>query len=150
MNAVRRGAAVVQRYLVTLFFLGVVVQFFLVGYGLFGMKKGSNIDNAKSLDAHRGLGFILSDFGAALILLATLIAWQQPLRRKVGAYVVLAVLAFVQSILATVGFHHKWVGMFHPVNALILFGLSGSLAFRAWREARAGEPAAPATAPSTG
>jgi hypothetical protein len=150
MNAVRRGAAVLQRYLVTLFFVGVVVQFFLVGYGLFAMKHGATIDNAHSLNAHRDFGFILSDFGAALILLTTLVAWQRPLGRKVGAYVVLAVLAFVQAILATTGFHHKWVGMFHPVNALILFGLSGSLAFRAWREARAGEASGHVTAASTG
>jgi hypothetical protein len=146
MNAVRRGAAVLQRYLVTLFFIGVVVQFFLVGYGLFGMKHGATIDDAHSLNAHRDFGFILSDFGSALILITTLIAWQRPLRQKVVPYVVLAVLAFVQAILATVGFHHKWVGMFHPVNALILFGLSGSLAFRSWREARAGEPAQEAVA----
>jgi magnesium-transporting ATPase (P-type) len=148
MNAVRRGAAVVQRYVVTIFFIGVIVQFFLVGYGLFGMKHGATIDDAKSLDAHRGLGFILSDFGSILILLTTLIAWQSPLRRKVVPYVVLAVLAFVQSILATVGWHHKYVGMFHPVNALILAGLSGSLAFRSWREVRAGESTQESVAPS--
>jgi hypothetical protein len=141
MNAVRRGAAVAQRYVVTLYFIGVIVQFFLVGYGLFGMKHGATIDNAKSLNAHRDFGFILSDLGTILILLTTLIAWQHPLGRKVGAYVVLAVLAFVQPVLATTGYHHKWVGMFHPVNAIILLGLSGSLAFRSWREARGGEPA---------
>jgi hypothetical protein len=141
MNPVRRGAAVVQRYVVTLYFIGVVVQFFLVGYGLFGMKDGATIDDAKSLDAHRGFGFILIQFVGGVLLIATLVAWQKPLGRKVGLYVLLCLLGVVQAILATKGFHHKWVGMFHPVNALILLGLSGSLAFRSWREARAGEPA---------
>ena len=82
MNSVRHGAAVVQRYLVSLYFIGVLVQFFLVGVGLFSMKAGSNIDNAKSLDAHRGFGYILVDFVGGLLLIATLIAWQKPLGRK--------------------------------------------------------------------
>jgi hypothetical protein len=46
MAAVRRGAWVALRYVTTIFFLGVVVQFFLVGYGLFAMKHGATIDNA--------------------------------------------------------------------------------------------------------
>src|ERR1700758_3519596 len=116
MNPVRRGAAVVQRYVVTLYFIGVIVQFFLVGYGLFGMKDGATIDDAKSLDAHRGFGFILIEFIGGVLLIATLVAWQRPLGRKVGLYVVLCLLGVVQATLATEGFHHKWVGMFHPVN----------------------------------
>ena len=32
MAAVRRGAWVVLKYVTTLFFVGVIVQFFLVGY----------------------------------------------------------------------------------------------------------------------
>ena len=137
MNSVWRGAAVVQRYLVSLYFIGVIVQFFLVGVGLFGMKAGSNIDNAKSLDAHRGFGFILVEFVGGLLLIATLMAWQKPLGRKVGLYIVLCLLGILQAVLATEGFHHKYIGMFHPVNALLLLGLSGRLAHTAWKEARA-------------
>ena len=137
MTSVRHGAAVVQRYLVSLYFIGVIVQFFLVGVGLFGMKAGSNIDNAKSLDAHRGFGYILVDFVGGLLLIATLIAWQKPLGRKVGLYILLCLLGVVQGVLATEGFHHKYIGMFHPVVALVLLGLSGRLAQTAWTEARA-------------
>ena len=43
MTTIRRGAAVAQRYLVTLYFCGVVTQFLLVGLGLFGMKPGDTI-----------------------------------------------------------------------------------------------------------
>ena len=85
MSSIRRGAAVVQRYIVSLYFIGVVVQFFLVGLGLFGMKAGSTIDNAKSLDAHRGFGFILIDFVGGLLLVATLVAWQTPARTESGS-----------------------------------------------------------------
>ena len=144
MAAVRRGAGVLQRYLVSVYFVGVIVQFFLVGIGLFGMKAGSNIDNAKSLDAHRGFGFILVEFIGGLLLLATLVAWQKPLARKVGLYVLLCLLGVVQAVLATKGWHHTYVGMFHPVNALLLLGLSAALAHRAWAEARA-----PAQTPET-
>lgn len=144
MAAVRRGAVALQRYLVSLYFVGVIVQFFLVGIGLFGMKAGSNIDNAKSLDAHRGFGFLLVEVIGGLLLLATLVAWRKPLGRKVGLYVLLCLLGVVQAVLATEGFHHKYVGMFHPVNALLLLGLSSALARGAWTEARA--PAQPSEA----
>ena len=145
MNTVRRGAAVVQRYLVSLYFLGVVAQFFLVGIGLFGMKAGDTIGKAHSLNAHRDFGWALTEFGGALLLLSTLIAWQKPLRDRVGLYVLLCLLGFpVQPILAATGEDHKVVGMFHPVNAVLLLGLSGMLAHRAWATQRASEPAAEA------
>ena len=147
MEALRRAAWVGLRYVTALFFLGVIAQFFLVGIGLFGMKHGATIDNAKSLDAHRGLGFILSDVGSVLMLVLVLLAW--PARRQLGLWILLAVLAFVQGVLATVGFHHKWVGMLHPVNALVLLGLSGQLARHAWATRRSREGArSPAASPT--
>ena len=147
MAAVRRGAWAALRYVTSLFFLGVVVQFFLVGYGLFAMKHGATIDNAKSLDAHRGLGWILSEFGAGLMLILVLLAW--PSRRLLGAWIALAVLAFFQAILAASGYHHWGLGMFHPVNAIILLALSGRLAHYAWATRKSEDAAtAPATAPT--
>ena len=146
MAAVRRGAWFLLRYVTTIFFLGVIVQFFFVGFGLFGMKDGKTIDNTNSLDAHRGFGFILSDLGAILFLVLALLAWPTP-RKLLGAWILLAVLAFFQPALAD--FHHKWVGMFHPVNALILLALSGRLAHYAWTTRKSKEAApAPAAAPS--
>lgn len=150
MAAVRRGAWVGLRYVTALFTLGVIVQFFLVGIGLFGMKHGATIDNAKSLNAHRGFGFVLVDFGGGLMLILSLLAWPRP-RRLLGLWILLCVLAQVQGILASVGWHHKWVGMFHPVNALVLLGLSAYLARTAWaaREAASAAGATAAAAPST-
>jgi hypothetical protein len=144
MTALRRGAWVTLRYVTGIFFLGVIVQFFLVGYGLFAMKHGATIDNAKSLDPHRGLGFILTDFGSALMLILVLLA--RPARRLLGLWILLAVLAFVQGILAAVGYKHWGVGMLHPVNALLLLGLSAYLAHTAWASRRS-EEGVPATAP---
>jgi hypothetical protein len=139
VKAVRRGAGVVQRYVVSLYFLGVIVQFFLVGLGLFGMKAGDTIDNAHSLNAHRDFGWALTEFGGLLLLVVTLVAWQKPRSRRVGHYVVLCLLGFpLQPLLAAGGEHHRFVGMFHPVNALLLLGFSGYLAHRAWTVERAG------------
>lgn len=146
MEAVRRGAWLGLKYVTTVFFLGVVVQFFLVGYGLFAMKHGATIDNAKSLDPHRGLGWILSEFGSILMLILVLLAW--PSRRLLGAWILLAVLAFFQGVLASSGYHHWGLGMLHPVNALLLLGLSGGLAHYAWTTRKTEEVTAPATAPT--
>jgi hypothetical protein len=65
-------------------------------------------------------------------------------------WILLAVLAFFQAILAASGYHHWGLGMFHPVNALLLLGLSGHLVHYAWRGRPDGgaEEAAPAAAPS--
>ena len=150
MAAVRRGAWVGLKYVTSLFFVGVIVQFFLVGYGLFAMKHGATIDNAKSLDAHRGFGWILTQLGALLMLILVLLAWPTP-RKLLGLWILLCVLTFpVQPILASSGFHHKYVGMLHPVNALILLGLSGWLAHYAWKRDRAEKAvdAPPAAVPS--
>jgi hypothetical protein len=148
MAAIRRGAWVGLKYVTTVFFVGVVAQFFLVGYGLFAMKHGATIDNAKSLDAHRGLGWILSEFGSLLMLILVLIAW--PARRLLLLWILLAVLAFFQAILAAAGYHHWGLGMFHPVNAVILLGLSGYLARYAWTSGKqsSAEKTAPTAAPS--
>jgi hypothetical protein len=146
MEAVRRGAWLGLKYVTTVFFLGVVVQFFLVGYGLFAMKHGATIDNAKSLDAHRGLGWILSEFGSVLMLILVLLAWPQ--RKLLVPWILLVVLAFFQGVLASSGYHHWGLGMLHPVNALLLLGLSGRLAHYAWTTRKTGEVTAPATAPA--
>jgi len=147
MDAVRRGAWVGLKYVTSLFFVGVIVQFFLVGYGLFDMKHGATIDNAKSLDAHRGLGWIIAEPGAILILILVLLAW--PPAKLLVRWIVLAVLAFAQGILAATGVNHWVLGMLHPVNALILLGLSGYLAHYAWRTDRGAEKA-PAAIVETG
>ena len=146
MTTIRSGAAVAQRYLVTLYFCGVVTQFLLVGLGLFGMKPGDTIGKAHSLDPHREFGWILTEFGGALLLLVTLVAWQKPLRSRVAAYVLLCLLGFpLQPLLAIAGEHHKLIGMFHPVNAALLLGLSFTLTRRAWATRREDEPATEST-----
>jgi hypothetical protein len=135
MTAVRHGAWIALRVVTVLFFLGVILQFFFVGVGLFGMHAGDTIDKASSLQLHRGFGWVLAQLGFILILVLTLVAWPKPLK-IFGLYVLLAVLCIVQVILAAKGVHHKYVGMFHPVNAIILLGLSGFLVHYGWASGR--------------
>jgi hypothetical protein len=140
MNAVRRGAGAILKYLTPLYILLIFVQVFLAGEGIFGMKEGQSIEDAKSLDLHRDVGFFLAQLGALVFLILALVWW--PRNKKVlGLYILLAVLLFVQSILPSGG---RWVAALHPVNALVLVGLAGYLSSW-WRRGReAPEPVAAA------
>ena len=76
-------------------------------------------------------GSAVAVVGGGLILILALLAWPKP--KTLGLYILLGLLAVpVQPFLASSGVHHKLVGMLHPVNALLLLGLSGYLAHRAW------------------
>jgi hypothetical protein len=129
MNAVRRGAGAVLKYLTPLYVVLIVVQVFLAGEGIFGIKDGQGLDDAKSLDAHRGFGFFLADLGAILFLVITLLWWPRN-KRFLGLYILLAVLLFVQALLPSAG---RWVAAFHPLNAFVILGLVGYLSSQWWR-----------------
>jgi hypothetical protein len=131
-----------MRYYVPLFAVAVVVQIFLAGEGIFGIKKGPELDDQKTLDAHRGLGFILTLPAAFLLLVFALLAWF-PDRRMRWISIVLPFLIFAQQLLAEAG---RWGGAFHPLNAFLVLGLLGWLARRLWRPETAA-PEAPAVTP---
>src|SRR4051794_155929 len=72
LSGARHGADVVYNYLTMLLILGLVVQFFLAGLGVFGIDK-HEIEDASSLDPHRALAHILAGV-AILMLIAALVA----------------------------------------------------------------------------
>jgi len=121
--------------LIALFFFACIVQIFLAGRGVFGIrsssryhKPGDFFDHQHSLTSHRTLGLILGGV-AILMLLLTLIAGNKAILPWTFA---LAVLAFlVQSITADPS--HPWVAAFHPLSGVAILGISGSLAHKAWR-----------------
>ena len=49
MAGVRRGAVAVLRYYVPLFIVAVIVQIFLAGEGIFGIKGGPELDDQKTV-----------------------------------------------------------------------------------------------------
>jgi hypothetical protein len=119
MTSLRRGATAAYRWLTIVFFVGVVVQFFLAGYGAFGSGFGG----------HETLGRILQGI-AVLLLVLVLIA--RPTRIVFVPYLVLFVLAAVlQPILADPG--NGVVGGLHGLDAVLIFGLAGWLGHRAFR-----------------
>ena len=143
MEGVRRGARAVMKWFAPLIFILIVVQILLAGEGIFGIKKGPKLDDQKSLDPHRALGFIISDPIALLFLIVALLAWL-PNKRLRWVSIGLPILTFVQAFLAEGG---RWVGMFHPLNAFLVLGLYGWLSGQLHR----GAPVAaeqPVAAPS--
>ena len=145
MQGVRRGARAVLKYFAPLMFFLIVVQVLLAGEGIFGIKKGPKLDDQKTLDPHRFLGFLITEPIALLFLIAALLAWL-PDKRLRWVSVGLPLLTFAQAPLAWGG---RWSGMFHPLNAFVLLGLYGWLSGRLHRGARVvadDRAAAPATA----
>src|SRR4051812_7301077 len=98
-----------------LFLLGLLTQFYLAGRGVFG---------ASNFNAHKDLGDSLHPV-TLLIIILTLIARTTRNRVDIVLSVLLLVLFEVQFALAD--FDHPDVGAFHPVNALLLLGISAAL-----------------------
>jgi len=135
----RRGGArgvidVIYSYLAAFFVLGVLVQVFLAGVGVFGINA-SKVANASSFDPHRAWGSVLMAIAFVLLILA-LIAWAS--RATVIGTFVLAVLVIVaQSGLAAAGDSNKWLGGLHALDGMVILLLSLWLAITAWRRTRA-------------
>lgn len=146
MAGVRRVGRAIMKYYVPLFVVAVIVQIFLAGEGIFGIKSGPALDDQKTLDAHRGLGFILTMPAAFLLLVFALLAWFED-RRMRWISIILPFLIFAQQLLANAG---RWGGAFHPLNAFLVLGLLGWLTHRLWRPATAApEALSPAPAAPT-
>ena len=128
MAGVRRGAVAVLRYYVPLFVFAVIVQIFLAGEGIFGIKGGPKLDDQKTLDPHRGLGYVLAEPAALILLVLALLAWF-PDRKMRWISIALPFLVFLQDPLSWGG---RWSGAFHPLNAILVLALLGWLARRLW------------------
>jgi hypothetical protein len=153
MTGVRRVARSILKYFFPLYVVALIVQVYLAGEGIFGLKdRAVQLDDAKTLDAHRGLGFFLTMPFALLLLICALLAWLPNKRARVLSLVTPFVL-FLQMILASAG---RWVAALHPVNAVVLLGLLGYLSYSMWTgralaESGAAAPAMreePATVPA--
>jgi hypothetical protein len=125
------------KYLVGLFFVGVVAQIGLAGVGAFHTVS-KNDDGPLAQDkagdwfgAHAAVGYLLVLL-SLLILIIALAARDGRLRRGAG---LLLGLMIVQVLLAWLGGGVWALGFLHPINALAIFGLSGMLAAAEWRPA---------------
>jgi hypothetical protein len=130
MAIVRRGARAVLKYFIPLYLVLVIIQVFLAGEGIFG-ADGSPTDDDQSptLDAHRGLGWFLTQPIAALLLIVALLAWL-PNKRNRWLTIALPFILTIQLILADAG---RWGGALHPLNAFLILGILGYLTKELWR-----------------
>ena len=130
-------------------FVLIVVQVGLAGYGAFYSAnklsdEGSTIDEDVFFDgfvAHALVGYIAVLAGLiflAIGLVAGIGRW------RLGRHGALFGLLVLQVLLAWFGFEAPAIGFFHPINALVIFALSGWIAWDEWR--LRGRPAAPIAA----
>ena len=124
----------VHRVLLSVFTLGVIVQFFLAGLGVFRVQDGASSSRFDHVfQPHRVLGNVLL-IVALLVLVAALVGRLGRGQALLG--LVLTLLVFLQSVLANAG--PSGVRALHPVVAVLILGLAGSFTGRLWREQRAG------------
>ncbi len=127
----------VYKYLAGLVFLAVIVQIGFAGYGAFAVAKdtdGGTVNEDRFEDVfgmHAGFGYLVVLLGL-ILLVVSLIA-----RHRVKHTLILLGLLVLQVILAWIGFEVPWIGFFHPINAVVIAGLSGFLATTEFRGSRA-------------
>jgi Family of unknown function (DUF6220) len=139
----------VYRWWAWLVFLAVLVQVGFAGYGAFYVA-GKVDDNPVTEDnfedgfgLHLGLGYLI----VLLVLVFLLLGFAARVgRSRLIKNAVLFGLLILQVLLAWVGYEVAAIGFFHPVNALLIVGLSGSMAWESWR-GRSSEPV-PAAEPA--
>jgi hypothetical protein len=139
-------ARTVHRWLLTLFIIGVAVQFFLAGLGVFKTQhatdRGSVGDKSFGdfFDPHRQLGGVLL-IVAVLVFAAALVA--RVGRPRIFIMLALPILVELQFVFANNG--PSWFRALHVLNAFAIAGVAGSQTGIYWREARAGaqEPPEP-------
>src|SRR6187455_1424302 len=128
----RRGVTVAYHWLGLLIAIGVVVQVFLAGLGIFG---------AESFDAHEGFGWTLHTAAIVLFLLALI---GPRTGRDIGQSFGLLALMTVQILLVGTRDDTPGLAALHPVLALFVLGLAfhiGMPALSRRREASAPRPA---------
>jgi hypothetical protein len=111
-----------QRGLAALTMALIATQFFLAGAGAFG---------ATSFDAHTSVGSAL-----VIVVLLALVVAALARRHAVHAAILLGV-TILQLVLGSLGSDEPWIGAFHGLNALVVTGVGGTLARKAFAPAGA-------------
>ena len=126
----------IYRFWISILAVAVLVQIALAGYGAFyaaNKVSDTTIDEDTFSDGfgpHAALGYLIV-LGALLAVILALLA--RPGKRTVLMTVGAFGLVIVQVILAWVGFDVPAIGSLHPLNALAIAALLGSLAAQEWR-----------------
>jgi hypothetical protein len=127
----------VYKWWAALLLVAVFVQIGFAGYGAFfvaGKVDDHDLVTKKQFedgwDLHAGFGYLVV-LGALVLLVLALIA--RPGRPLVLVTLGLAVLAIIQVLLAWIGGSGApAVGALHPINAVVIAGLTGLIVHRTW------------------
>jgi uncharacterized cupredoxin-like copper-binding protein len=116
MTSMRRIMSRLHQGLAWLAMLGWIGELYLIGTAVFG---------ASSTEAHRRLGMAL----AVLVLLLLVVALVGGLgRRSIGLSALLLVLTIAQALLPSLRADVPWLAALHPVNAVLLLGVTAAIA----------------------
>jgi hypothetical protein len=126
----------VYRYWAWLVVIAVVLQIGFAGYGAFFVANAVD-DNPVNQDKfddgfglHIGFGYLI----VLLVLVFLLIAFAARVgKQRLIKNGVLFGLLILQVLLAWFGSAVPALGFFHPLNAFLILGLSGSMAWTYWR-----------------
>jgi uncharacterized membrane protein YhaH (DUF805 family) len=129
----------------------VVLQIGFAGYGAFYAAnkledEGSSITDKTFEDGfglHIGFGYLV---WLAVIVLLVIGVIAGVGRWRLGKHGVLALLLTLQILLAWFGEAAPVIGVFHPLNAFVILGLSIAIVWGGWQ---ARKTATPAVAPAT-
>ena len=128
----RNGLTIAYHWLALLIAIGVVVQVFLAGLGIFG---------AESFEAHKTFGFILH----LLTILVFLLAIAGPrTKRTIGLGFGLALLVTIQISLVDARDSAPGLAALHPVLALFALGLASHIGMPAISRRRGASAPRPA------
>lgn len=126
------------RYWAALVFVGVIVQVGAAGYGAF--YASNKLQDKGDVLAHSGWdhgwnfhGFFGTVLIGAMILLLLFGLAARLGRPRIYWPLALAVAGIIQLFLAALGTSVPALGFLHPINALVIFVLSGLIAHRVWR-----------------
>jgi peptidoglycan/LPS O-acetylase OafA/YrhL len=118
---VRAGARTVYVILTWLFVIGLLVQVFLAGRGVF--------DNPTLFATHRDFGFLL-EIVPLLLLVIGLVAG---VGRRLAAFALVAFLLFIlQSVFVAARDSSPMIAALHPVNGFLILVLAIEMAREAW------------------
>ena len=141
----------VYRWFATVLFAAVLVQVGAAGYGIFhAVKKVDDNGSITKKSLEDGFGFhaaLGSIIVIAMVVLLIATAAGRLGRTKLRWTGILALMGVAQMIFAWIGGSVPALGFLHPLNALGIAAVSGMMASRATREARAVE-AEPVMAPT--
>ena len=128
-----------------LVFIAVVAQVGFAGYGAFYSAHKTDNGGVVNQDTFEN-GFGLHGLGAAIVVVSVLVLLIIGVvagigRWRLGWHGVLALLVALQVVLAFVAFSVPAFGFLHAVNALVLVGVAGSIAYSTRRDAKASSAA---------